>query len=140
MSNKFEIPARLVRTLRIGLHTELGDAASDIHGVTGEPRINEHPAQYDEPLVRLDSTRALLDEIGWGDAPRPTDIEIDLTRHKCPLLRALRTQVLVLERAKLGKPGKAQATVARAVAVSELLAYLELALGDGKAEGPVADE
>jgi hypothetical protein len=146
MSGKCKIPAGMVRTLRMGLHGELGDAASDIQRITEEPRRTEHPERYEEPLARLDGARALLDEVGWGERPQAVGIEIDLARHKCPLLRSLRTQALVhrdmieeaelvdMERAKLGKPAKAQATIARAEALSELLVGLGLALGDAEDE------
>ncbi len=115
MSRKFKIPARMVRTLRMGLHGELGDAASEVQRVTEEPRATEHPERYEEPLARLDGARALLDEVGWGERPQTVGVEIDLARHKCPLLRSLRTKALVhrdmieeaelvnMERAKLGK-------------------------------------
>ncbi|MFZ1924765.1 MAG: hypothetical protein WAU42_01345 [Solirubrobacteraceae bacterium] len=144
--SKFIIPTELVRTLRMGLHGELGDAASDIQHTTEEPMRTEYPEQYEEPLARFDGARTLLDEVGWGEPPQPTSVEIDLTQHKCPLLRALRTQALVhrdmleeaklvdMERAKLGKPPKAQTTIARAGALSELLAGLALALVDAEDE------
>jgi hypothetical protein len=134
MSSKLTIPAELVRTLRIGLHSELGRAASEIHRVTHRRGREEHPAWYREPLARLDGVRALLDLVGWGETQQPVGLEIELTEHYAALIGALRSQVLIhqdmveeadqvdAERAEQGKPPKAQATIARAAALDRLLA------------------
>jgi hypothetical protein len=137
MSSKLTIPAELVRTLRIGLHSELGPAASEIDRVTHRRGREEHPAWYREPLSRLDGVRALLDLVGWGQTQQPVGIEIDLTKHYAELIRAFRSQVLIhqdmveeadqvdAERAEQGKSPKAQATIARAAALDRLLASAE---------------
>lgn len=48
MSSKLTTPAELVRTLRIGLHSELGHAASEIHRITYQRGREEHPEWYQE--------------------------------------------------------------------------------------------
>jgi hypothetical protein len=146
MSRTFRIPADLVRTLRMGLHSELGGAAQDIERVSDRYGRHRHPEWYEEPLAKFDAVRALLDEVGWGEPPEPTDIEVNLAKHQCALLSALRSQACIhqdmieeaelvdRERAKQGKPPKAPATIARAEALSVLLAGLGLALVDAEDE------
>ena len=134
MSSKLTIPAELVRTLRIGLHSELGEAASEIDQITYQPGREEYPEWYEEPLTQLDGARALLDVIGWGETQQPVAVEIDLAEHYAALFGALRGQVLIhqdmieeaeqvdADRAEQGKPPKAEATIARAAALDRLLA------------------
>jgi hypothetical protein len=50
MSSTLTIPAQLVRTLRIGLHSELGEAASEIDAISYQPGREEYPEWYEEPL------------------------------------------------------------------------------------------
>ena len=138
MSSKLTIPAELVRTLRIGLHSELGEAASEIDSITYQPGREEYPEWYEEPLMQLDDARALLDVIGWGETPQPVAVEIDLAEHYAALFGALRGQVLIhrdmieeaeqvdADRAEQGKPPKAEATITRAAALDRLLASAEL--------------
>lgn len=146
MSRMFRIPAELVRTLRMGLHSELGGAAQDIERVSDRYGRHRHPEWYEEPLAKLDAVRALLDEVGWGEPSEPTDIEVSLAKHQCALLSALRSQACIhqdmieeaelvdRERAKQGKPPKGPVTIARAEALSVLLAGLGLALVDAEDE------
>jgi hypothetical protein len=146
MSRMFRIPAELVRSLRMGLHSELGGAAQDIERVSDRHGRHRHPEWYKEPLAKFDAVRALLDEVGWGEPSKPIDIEVDMDKHQCVLLSALRSQVCIhqdmveeaeqvdRERAKQGKPPKAPATIARAEALSVLLAGLGLALVDAEDE------
>jgi hypothetical protein len=137
MSSKLTIPAELVRTLRIGLHSELGQAASEIVHITDQRGREEHPDWYQEPLARLDGARALLDVVGWGETRLSAGIEIELTEHHTTLFAALDSQVLIhqdmveeadqvdAERAEQGKPAKGTATIARAAALNRLLASAE---------------
>jgi hypothetical protein len=137
MSSKLTIPAELVRTLRIGLHGELGEAASEIDHLTHQRGREEHPEWYQGPLARLDGIRALLDLVGWGETQQPVGIEIDLAEHHMALFGAVHSQVLIhqdmveeadlvdAERAEQGKRPKAQATIARAAALDRLLASAE---------------
>ena len=138
MSSKLTIPAGLVRTLRIGLHSELGEAASEIDAISYQPGREEYPEWYEEPLAQLDSARALLDVIGWGEMQQREDVEIDLVEHHGALFGALRGQVLIhrdmieeadqvdADRAEQGKPPKAEATITRAAALDRLLASAEV--------------
>ena len=138
MSSKLTIPAELVRTLRIGLHSELGHAASEISHITHQRGREEHPEWYQEPLARLDGVRSLLDQVGWGETRQSVAIEIELTEHYAAVFGALRGQVLIhrdmleeadqvdAERAEQGKPPKAQATITRAGALDRLLASAEV--------------
>jgi hypothetical protein len=128
------IPAELVRTLRIGLHGELGEAASEIDHFTHQRGREEHPEWYQGPLARLDGVRALLDLVGWGETQQPVEIEIELPEHYTALFPALRSQVLIhqdmveeaeqvdAERAEHGKQPKAQTTIRRAEALDRLVA------------------
>jgi hypothetical protein len=137
MSSKLTIPAEMVRTLRIGLHSELGEAASEIDAISYQPGREECSEWYEEPLMQLDSARALLDVIGWGETRQRVDVEIDLAKHHSALFGALRGQVLIhrdmieeadqvdADRAEQGKPPKAEATIVRAAALDRLLASAE---------------
>jgi hypothetical protein len=137
MSSKLTIPAELVRTLRIGLHSELGEAASEIDQITYQPGREDYPQWYEEPLMQLDGARALLDVVGWGETQQPVAVEIDLAEYHSALFGALRGQVLIhrdmieeaeqvdADRAEQGKPPKAQTTIARAAALDRLLASAE---------------
>lgn len=146
MRRKLKISAELVRTLRLGLHTELGGAASEIECVTDTMGREKHPDWYRQPLSKLDGVRALLDEIGWAEGSEPKDIEVDPVAHKGALIAALHSQATVhndmiaeaecvdRERAGRGEPPKARATIARAEALAELLARIGLALADAEDE------
>lgn len=137
MSSKLTIPAELVRTLRIGLHSELGEAASEIDSISYQRGREQCPEWYEEPLIQLDCARALLDVIGWGETQQRVEVEIDLAEHHSALFGALRGQVLIhrdmieeadqvdADRAEWGKPPKAEATIARAAALDRLLASAE---------------
>ncbi|MGH2880904.1 MAG: hypothetical protein ACRDK4_15010 [Solirubrobacteraceae bacterium] len=146
MSRKLKIPAELVRTLRLGLHSELGGAASEIECVTNTKGREKHPDWYRVPLSKLDGVRALLDEIGWAEGSGPEDIDVDPVVHKDALIAALHLQAAVhddmiaeaecvdRERAERGEPPKARATIARAEALAELLARIGLMLADTEDE------
>ncbi|HTA97595.1 MAG TPA: hypothetical protein VK730_08125 [Solirubrobacteraceae bacterium] len=152
MSRMFRIPAELVRTLRMGLHSELGGAAQEIESVSDRYGRHRHPEWYEEPLAKFDGVRALLDEVGWGESPKPIDIVVDLTKHQCATLGSLRSQMCIhrdmveeaevvdRERAKQGKPPKAPATIARAEALSALFARLWLVLADAEDKAPDPDQ
>ena len=156
MSSKLTIPAELVRTLRMGLHSELGHAASEIDHTAYQRGREEHPEWYQEPLARLDGVRALLDLVGWGETQHPVEVEIELPEHFTALFGALRSQVLIhqgmveeadlvdAERAERGKPPKARTTIARAAALDRLLASAEvqaaaLGLDTGRPGGGTID-
>lgn len=85
------IPEELVPLLRDGLyfdlHGQLEEAGSLI-----EPRnradISDGVAGC---LARAEAVRALLDVVGWIEAP--TDVEVDVRQHHDALLRALLTRI-----------------------------------------------
>ena len=156
MNSKLTIPAELVRTLRIGLHSELGEAASEIDVISYQPGREEYPEWYEEPLAQLDGARDLLDVTGWGETRQRVEVEVDLTEHHVALFGALRGQVLIhrdmieeadqvdADRAEQGKPPKAQATIARAAALDRLLASAEaqaeaLGIDTGQPDDEVQD-
>jgi 16S rRNA C967 or C1407 C5-methylase (RsmB/RsmF family) len=158
MSRTFKIPAELVRTLRMGLYSQMGAAAHEIAQISDTKGREKHPDWYREPLANLDGVRALLSEIGWRERKRQSAIEVDPVAHKDALIAALQSQAAVhddmiaeaeqvdRERAAQGKPPKAPATIARAEALAELIAGLGLALFDAEhdavdvGETPVPDE
>lgn len=82
------VPAEVVRPLREGLHTEFGIAAEQIADLA--ENIGERPFEvYQEPLVRQDEARALLEQIS-GETPNPpAPVSVDLDVHRPILLRAL---------------------------------------------------
>ncbi len=86
------IPARIVRYLREGLHTQLGMAAEDI-GQANHEGGRLRPILYAEPLERFDRTRALLDVIGWKDENDEGPAIVNLVGHRLALLSALQAQV-----------------------------------------------
>jgi hypothetical protein len=86
------IPARIVRYLREGLHSQLGMAAEDI-GQANHEGGRLRPVLYAEPLERFDRTRALLDLIGWKDETDEGPAAINLVGHRQALLSALQAQV-----------------------------------------------
>jgi len=145
-----------VRTLRIGLHSELGEAASEIDQITDQRGREEHSERYAEPLKQLDRARALLDVVGWGETQQRVEIEIDLAEHHSALFGALRHQALIhqdmiedadqvdAERAEKGKPPKAEATITRSAALDRLLVAAEaqaetLGLDAGRPGGGTLD-
>jgi hypothetical protein len=43
-------------------------------------------------LARFDDARALTDRIGWSDVPDEPDVEVDVSRWPCLILKALQVQ------------------------------------------------
>jgi hypothetical protein len=86
------IPARIVRYLREGLHTQLGIAAEGI-GEANHEGGRLRPVLYAEPLERFDHARALLDLIGWKDKADEGLAIVDLADHRPVLLAALQAQL-----------------------------------------------
>jgi hypothetical protein len=88
------IPVELLPLLRDGLyfdlHGQLEEAGSLI-----EPRNRaDISAGVAGCLLRAEGVRALLDVVGWIDPiETPTDVEVDVRRHRDALLRALLTRI-----------------------------------------------
>lgn len=89
MSTTLTVPAPIVGHLRCGLHSELGQAAAEIDGLSVLPEREAHPEWFEEPLRQLDAVRALLDVIGWGEPAVSEPVEVDLDRHRAALIAAL---------------------------------------------------
>jgi hypothetical protein len=94
-STFFTVPAGMVRELRTGLHSVLGQAAQDVSIVTDRKGRERHPEWYRDPLRRFDRARALLDLIGWAETGPPEDVLIDLSTYCWALLEALDVALLV---------------------------------------------
>ncbi len=87
------IPADVVTIVRNALHTELGQAASEIAAVSEEHERERYPERYEEPVAHFDAYRALLEAIGWGDTERPEPVQMDLAQHHWELLTALEARL-----------------------------------------------
>jgi hypothetical protein len=88
------IPVELLSLLRDGLYYDLHgqlDAAGDLAELRNRADISAEVAGC---LARAESTRALLDVVGWIDPiETPTAVEVDVRRHRDALLRALLTRI-----------------------------------------------
>lgn len=97
MSTILTVPASVVKHLRIGLFSDLGDAVNEIDGFCVLAGRETHPEWFEAPMRQLDAVRALLDVIGWGEPVVAMPIAVDLDRHRSTLESAL-TGLLELER------------------------------------------
>lgn len=97
MSTMLTVPAAVVKHLRIGLFSDLGDAVYEIDGFCVLAGRETHPEWFTEPMRELDAVRALLDVIGWGEPSVSEPVTIDLDRHR-PTLEVALTGLLELER------------------------------------------
>lgn len=132
-----KVPARMVRELRNGLHSLLGQAAQDVSVITDRRGRERFPEWYREPLGRFDRARALLDLLGWGDPCRAADVMIDASEHGWALVKALEVALIVgddelkeaglvdEERAVQGKPPREGETVLGVFVVREYLTTIE---------------
>jgi hypothetical protein len=131
------VPAKLVASLRVGLHHLLGTAAEDVADVTTRRGREQHPEWYEDSRAHLEQAWALLDLIGWADARQPTAARIDLRQHSWAAAAALDAAVLFAgedlaevdlvdaERAERGQPPKGTATIEGARAVREFAAAVK---------------
>jgi hypothetical protein len=87
------VPAEAVDLLRDGLRSQLALDARRIADADGQLGAREHPQRYQDPLRRIDASRALLEDLGWS-AP-PSDLRVDLQTHGWALIAALQDQVSV---------------------------------------------
>jgi hypothetical protein len=140
------VPAEMLRELRNGLHTVLGDAAQGISQITDVGGRESHPEWYAEHRERFERTWALLDLIGWSEPKHPSALRLDFRQHGQAMIEALDVRLLVAEddvkeadtvdaeRAKRGEPPKRQQTVKRAEAVREFAAAVKDLAGHGQRE------
>ncbi len=84
------VPGVIVGYLRAGLQWRLGHAAEDIALLSIRPREHTRRASYDPALNQHDSSRALLNVIGWDAQPIRPDVRVNLYRHGRVLVDALR--------------------------------------------------
>jgi hypothetical protein len=131
------VPAEMLREVRNGLHTVLGDAAQGISQITDTGGRERHPEWYAEHRERFERTWALLDLIGWSEPKHPSALRLDLRQHGQAMIEALDVRLLVAEddlkeadavdaeRAQRGEPPKRQQTVERAEAVREFAAAVK---------------
>jgi hypothetical protein len=140
------VPAEMLRELRNGLHTVLGDAAQGISQITDAGGRESHPEWYAEHRERFERTWALLDLIGWSEPQHPSALRLDFRQHGQAMIEALDVRLLVAEddvkeadtvdaeRAKRGEPPKRQQTVKRAEAVREFATAVKDLAGHGQRE------
>lgn len=95
MSSMLTVPAGMVRDLRTGLHSVLGQAAQDVSIVTDRRGRERHPEWYRDPLGRFDRARALLDLVGWAETDARGSVSLDLNTHCWALRGALDVALLV---------------------------------------------
>jgi hypothetical protein len=79
---RMTLAVEVVALLRGVLYVEVARAAGDLSDAcSSQPR-----GDCVEPLARLDSVRALMDEVGWSVPEQEQEVEIDLGMHG-PLLQ-----------------------------------------------------
>jgi hypothetical protein len=123
------VPARIVRYLREGLHSQFGMAAEDISEANHEGG-RRRLVLYAEPLERFDRAHALLDLIGWKDEADEGPAIVDLVVHRPALLAALQVQLKTELNAINENPAfkGAKKQIARArQRVAEIEQFLDLA-------------
>jgi hypothetical protein len=89
------IPADVVTIVRNALHTDIGQDAYDIQGISETGHGDVNPEQYEELLKHFDAHRALLDVIGWGKPDSDEPVQIDPIQHQWALLTTLETRLEV---------------------------------------------
>lgn len=131
------VPVEMLRELRNGLHTVLGDAAQGISQITDTGGREHHPEWYAEHRERFERTWALLDLIGWSEPKHPSALRLDLHRHGQAMIEALHVRLLVaeddlkeadvvdVERAERGEPPKRRQTAERVEAVRDFAAAVK---------------
>jgi hypothetical protein len=97
MSTQLIVPTAVVKHLRVGLFSDLGDVANEIDGFCVMAGRETHPEWFEEPIRRFDSVRALLDRIGWGEPASAQRVAVDLDLHR-PALEGALAGLLELER------------------------------------------
>lgn len=137
MSTSLCVPAAMVRYLRNGLYTLIGNAADVYLHFVSKARREQRPEWYREPLAQFDRARALLDLIGWDETGTAVDVHIDLHHHQQAVLSALHMEMAVAEadlqeaptvdaeRAGRGEPPQRDLTIQRVSALREFVASVE---------------
>jgi hypothetical protein len=91
------IPAGVLADVREALFGLMGDAAEALSHVLEQPGREQHPEWFHAGRGQLGQVFALLDLIGWDDAPSPLDVEVDPSEHAVPLREALDSYLPLLE-------------------------------------------
>jgi hypothetical protein len=89
MSEIVEVPPALNMILREALIEGIGDVAEALTDQLMRRDRVRHPERFDAPFDRLARIRALLADLGWGDADPDQAVSIDLTEHGHELSDAL---------------------------------------------------
>lgn len=76
MPLRFVVPAAVVSILRDRLIMEVGEAASEISTVAACANREQHPEWFTEHLNQFDTTRGLLDLIGWKQPVHQAPVEL----------------------------------------------------------------
>jgi hypothetical protein len=119
---RLTLPAEVVVLLRGVLYVEVVRAAADL----SEACSLASPGDWRGPLGRLDSVRALMDEVGWGVPERQQPVEIDLGMHG-PLLLDMMENDLETQRwlADTDDAPQRERAAATAVLIERVLTQLE---------------
>lgn len=124
----------MLRELRNGLHTFLGNVAQEISQITDCEGRERHPEWYSEPREIYLRTCALLDLIGWGAPKHPAALHLDLSKHRQAVIEALDVRLGVAaddlkeaeevdtERAERGESPKQEQTTQRVRTLRECAA------------------
>lgn len=99
MSTTFVVNREVVRCLRSGLHSILGQAAETVCEVVEQKDREYHREWYAGPLGRFDTARHLLDLVGWerGSTGDDREVAVDLLDCGQVLVDALRIQLAVTQ-------------------------------------------
>lgn len=99
MSTTFVVNREVVRCLRSGLHSVLGQAAEMVCEVVERKDREYHREWYAAPLGRFDTARRLLDLVGWerGSTGDDREVAVDLLECGQVLVDALRIQLAVTQ-------------------------------------------
>jgi hypothetical protein len=90
-SRTITIPPEVAFSVRVALHNQLGLAAEELADRC--QTAAERPRSfYEDAFACLDSSRALLEQLGYETPIQPTEIEITPAEHRWMLLKALREQ------------------------------------------------
>ncbi len=89
------LPAGIVGLVRTAAIRELGGHAQKIEQASIERGREQHPEWFAPHFEWFDVYRALLGQVGWGDAKSDAQCLIDLNTHRRALVTALESQLKV---------------------------------------------
>jgi hypothetical protein len=87
------VPPEMVRYVREGLHSAMGDAAAGMLRVATLANDKRDPLWYREPLDHFDRVRRVLDLVGWYEDGISSEVHLDLREHRHAVIEALRMEV-----------------------------------------------